>query len=389
MPTAAPPTPLSSRALAPDLARGALLLFIAVANAPWYLWTGHTRGLSAWPIEASSADRIVQSISLVAIDGRSYPMFAALFGYGIWQLYSRQLAAGADTVAARRLLQRRHAWMIAFGLVHAALLWGGDILGAYGLFGLVVCWFFLECRDRTLAGWAIVLSVGFVAYGAVLLAGASTSGSDLGIATADYRDSIDARLLDWFVSTPFVAFLFVVPIAVITAILAARHRVLENPADQLPLLRGVAISGITVGWIGGGLVAAQNADVFGDASLDLPLSLLQNLTGLAAGLGYVALFGLIAARIRTPGRVTNALRQLGSRSLTFYLAQSLAFAPVMSAWGLGLGAHLSSWSIALYAVAVWLVSLAAVILGRRGIRGPAETLLRWLSYRAKRSTTAP
>lgn len=70
----------------------------------------------------------------MAIDGRSSPLFAF------------------------RLLQRRHRWMLAFGAAHALLLWFGDIVGAYGLAGLLVTRLLLERSDRTLRtiGWGMV-----------------------------------------------------------------------------------------------------------------------------------------------------------------------------------------------------------------------------------------
>nr|WP_299304066.1 DUF418 domain-containing protein [uncultured Brachybacterium sp.] len=83
---------------------------------------------------------------------------------------------------------------------------------------------------------------------------------------------------------------------------------------------------------------------------------------------------------------------MGRRSLSGYLAQSVVFGSLPAAWGLGLGAHLSSWSIMVIAVATWLVTLAgAVVLERHGMRGPAEVLLRRLSYRRRRpaDTGAP
>lgn len=401
--TTAAPTPLTGRALAPDLARGALLLFIVIANSSWYLWDESTRLLSGWPVDASLADRIVQTVALIAIDGRSYPMFAALFGYGIWQLYARQVAAGTSPADARRLLQRRHAWMLVFGAVHAALLWAGDIIGAYGLVGLVIVWFFLGRKDRTLVVWASFLSLLLVVFavtaavgGAIVSAvGAEKTVTDdllLGIENPDYLASIMDRIVAWAVLTPAQAFVgMVVPAAILLAIVAARHRVLEEPQAHLRLLRWVAGVGIGLGWAGGAVVAAQNADALGiPADLDWAFLGMQTLTGLACGLGYVALFGLIAARVTTPGRITRAVRSLGARSLTFYLAQSVLVAPVMSAWGLGLGAVLSSWSIVLYGIGVWLVTLVvAAVLERRGIRGPAEWALRRLAYRASRSTTEP
>ena len=400
----ATPSALTGRSIAPDLARGAMLLLIAVANAPWYLWASETRDLSAHPVDASALDRIVQSISLIAIDGRTYPMFAFLFGYGIWQLYSRQLAAGVDHRAARRILRKRHRWMLAFGLVHAGLLWMGDIVGAYGLAGLVLVWFFLDRRDVTLKAWAIVptslLALGAVAaaLGGVIVSSlgpASVAGGfslDLGssIRQPDYLLSIGDRVLTWLIATPAQGLIgVIVPVAMLVALVAARHRVLEAPREHLPLLRRTAAIGIGLGWSVGAVTAAQNADLLGvPAELDWAFAGAQSVAGLFCGIGYVALFGLIAARMQRPqssGRVAFALQAVGKRSLTFYLAQSLLFAPTMSAWGLGLGAQLSSWSITLVAIIAWLITVAiAVVLEQRGWRGPAEVLLRRLSYPRQR-----
>lgn len=62
---------------------------------------------------------------------------------------------------------------------------------------------------------------------------------------------------------------------------------------------------------------------------------------------------------------------------------------MLAAWGVGLGAHLSSWSVALFAVAVWGATVAvATAMERRGLRGPAEVALRRLAYRAVRPAAA-
>ena len=76
---------------------------------------------------------------------------------------------------------------------------------------------------------------------------------------------------------------------------------------------------------------------------------------------------------------------VGERSLSCYLTHSLLFSPVLAAWGLGLGARLSSATMALFAVAVWLVTVfAAYALEQAGRRGPAEVLLRRLVYGQRR-----
>lgn len=393
-----PPTTSAERALAPDLARGAMLLLIALANASWYLWAGEQRLLSPHPTTESPVDLVVQTFSLIAIDGRTYPMFAALFGYGVWQLYARQRAAGVAHAHARKLLLRRHVWMLVFGAVHAALLWAGDVVGAYGLAGIVVVWFFLRRRDATLAVWAGVLSSLFVA--AMVAVGVFTVIESLrggagsltledtlptGIATVDYLTSVRERLLGWPLVVLTQGLLaLVTPIAVLAAMFAARRRVLENPAEHMMFLRRVAIGGVSVGWITGAIVAGQNLDAWGlGRAYDGAFSGLQAIGGLACGLGYVALFGLIAERISrgSPGRLVRAARSLGRRSLSGYLAQSVLMAPLLAAWGLGLGAHLSSWSMALVAIAVWALTLVgADALERAGRAGPAEWALRRLAY---------
>lgn len=64
------------------------------------------------------------------------------------------------------------------------------------------------------------------------------------------------------------------------------------------------------------------------------------------------------------------------------LAHSLMFASLLAAWGLGLGEHLTSATMVLFAVGVWLVTVAgAYALERAGRQGPVETVLRRLVYR--------
>lgn len=382
-----------------------MLLLIAAANAPWYLWGADSRLLSQHPVGATGADAVIQTVMLIAVDGRSYPMFAALFGYGIWQLYARQAAAGVDHKAARALLRRRHWWMLAFGLVHAALLWSGDIVGAYGLAGLLITWLFLDRRDAVLKVWAVVLtSLLALGAGLSLLSMALVSGSgmdlgatgsfevDAGTGEPSYLTSVLVRTGAWLIATPSqVFFTLTIPAAILIGILAARHRVLEDPARHLPLLRRAAVIGVGLGWAGGAVVAAQNLDAFGlSADLDWGFSFLQLATGLCCGLGYVAVFGLIAARVQrrsqergvAPGRVTWALQAVGKRSLTSYLAQSVVMAPLLSAWGLGLGADLGTTTMLLVAIDTYLVTLAlACWLEAAGRRGPAEWALRRLAYR--------
>lgn len=97
------------------------------------------------------------------------------------------------------------------------------------------------------------------------------------------------------------------------------------------------------------------------------------------GVGYAAALGLLA--VGGAGPVGRTLAAAGRRSLSCYLAQSVAFAALLPAWTLGLGATASVAQLALLAAGVWLVTVAVAVLSdRAGYRGPAETLLRRLTY---------
>ncbi|GAA0925471.1 DUF418 domain-containing protein [Nonomuraea longicatena] len=354
-----------------------MLLLIAVANTPWYLWGRELRVSTIHPPGGSALDRAVQVVALVGVDFRVYPMFAFLFGYGMARM-------SGDP-------NRRNVWLLVFGFLHAALLWQGDILGAYGLAGLLLAKLFFGRDDRTLLRWAAV-GAGVLAVATLLAVGAAGAlPTDLpgyfGIGTAasgqpDPAVAVLDRLLFWSVIVTVGQGLLALalPVAIVLGFWAARQRVLEEPGRHLPLLRRVAVIGIAIGWLGG---LPHAAAVMG--WLPGPMTVYevtQLTTGLPAGLGYAAVFGLIGHRISRPGPVVTAVAAVGRRSLSAYLAQSLLCAPVLAAWGLGLGARMHSASMAAYAVGVWLVTVAgAVLLDRRGLPGPAEIVLRRLRKR--------
>lgn len=407
------PTTAAERALAPDLARGFMLLLIVLANTTFYLWGANRQGESLHPVDGSLLDRITQFAIITGVDMRVYPMFAFLFGYGIVQLLNRQQRAGVPERSVRALLRRRHWWMIAIGFCHALLLWMGDIIGVYGAVGLVMCWLFLRRTDRTLLVWAALLvgalvvvsllsvagGVGAAAAGAAPQGDGTSALMAANIADPDYLATLLPRVAVWLLLLVFQGFLMLtVPAAVLLAFWAARRRVLEQPHHHLRLLRTTAVVGILVGWLAGLPYALHHVGAF-----DVPdsaawaFSLPHSASGLFAGIGYVALFALIAHRLAVrrgataadasgrPGQgpLVTAIAAVGKRSMSAYLAQSVLCAPLLAAWGLGLGDRFGSWQMAAFATAVWLITLAgAYALELRGRRGPAEVLLRKLAYRA-------
>ncbi|CAM5396902.1 DUF418 domain-containing protein [Streptomyces purpurascens] len=395
------------RALAPDLARGIMLLGIVLSNTAFHLWAAR-RGPSGWqPVDGSWLDHAVQFTMIIALDLRVYPLFAFLFGYGMTQLYLRQTAAGTDPRDAARILRRRSLWLIVIGLTHATLLMAGDIIGFYGVLSLVLGLAFLRRGERALTWWiwvgvALILLVSAGPALSALLRGElgtfGDAGADPGFKAyasqeANWLTAAGTRLRTGLFVTFVAAPLTLVGGGFILFLLgfrAARRRILEEPGRHRTLLRLTALLGIAVGWLGALPAALAHIGV-----LHVPdvmqsesgaLTVLRDITGNAAGLGYVAAVALFAHwwTARGPRRgatAVAAVTSVGKRSLSCYLAHSLLFAPVLAAWGLGLGEQLGSATMALFALAVWLVTVAgAYALERAGRRGPAEAVLRRLMY---------
>ena len=371
--------PVTGRVLAPDLGRGLMLALIAVANVMIYL-VGRPYGFRQHIIEEGLLDHVASAVVVTLVDGRIYPLFAFFFGYGLVQMQR-----GRGSAAGRRILRRRSVLLIALGAVHGVLLFPGDILGWYGVVGLTLVPL-LARPDRALLRIA----------GLWLLPAAAVTGLVQGTTTGptrqrsffwsfevdDHALAMAWRAVEW-VSTPFA--LLPVVTAALVGVVAARHRVLEDPAPHLRLLRRTATTGVSLAVAGGlpsGLVVGGWIAAPGVTTSTI-LATVHAIAGVAGGLGMAAAVGLLARRrsIRT-SRTVAAVAATGRRSLSAYLAQSLVFVPLLTLPLGGLGARLGSFSAAGLALAVWVLTvLGSAALERAGRQGPAEWLMRRLLHR--------
>ena len=345
------------RLLAPDFARGGMLLLILLSNSAFFLYAGTYTHSDNYPDPTSAADSVTQFMMLALLDVRIYPLFAFLVGYGIVQTLTRRTAAGADPDEAARTVQRRNRWLFVFGFVHAALLLGTEVLAAYGIIGLVLCAVFLRGSDRRLRGGILtgvgVLTLVFVAAALTLAAivltdptggAAAVEEGDRsllsGAAEDNYLVSVLFRLGTWFVLLFVNGFGVVLPTAILIGMWAARNRILEEPERHRTLIRRVAVFGTALGLAGALPGALKHVGAFAPAPFhglsDLAMTMTAWASGLAGGLGYVALFVLAAERLTRQGRppvVVTSVAALGKRSLSGYLTHSIVMVPVLSAWG--------------------------------------------------------
>lgn len=371
------------RSPAPDLARGFMLLFIALVNAGFFLTGPDT--------VRTLADQVVAFVQLTLVNGRAIPLFALLFGYGAVMIMRRVRTSGGGWVQARILLRRRGWVLLALGAVHGALLLPVDILGAYGL-ALLLFVGLVRARDVTL-WWttAVLAALSVAAHVAWALSIPPTGGDDGGGGAAapsllepSFLAASAERFNEWILYTPVTMLLKAMPLIVL-GIWAGHRRLLEEPGKHRPLLRAAAAWGLGIGVLSGlpdAVVAAGWASA--DPRPGGLLVVLHDLGGWAGGVGWAALIALLAVRRedRPAGPAVTAVAAVGERSLSCYLLQSLVFTAVFAPYGLELGASLGTAAAAAVAIATWLVSVAvAEALRRAGRRGPAEVLMRRLTRR--------
>ncbi|MEY9214659.1 DUF418 domain-containing protein [Thermobifida halotolerans] len=394
-PSTAPPpavgaTAVTERSLTPDLARGAMLLVIAVVHAylfvaPYLAGGEHTGTLT--PVDA-----VTTAVVTLFAEARGYPMFAALFGYGLVMITDRQRAAGLDAAGTRRVVRRRGRWLLLFGLLHALLLYSGDILGAYGLIALLFAGAVHTASERLRTHAGAWLVLGSLVYTVAVFAITGLTAHP-GAEAVEVGPLTDAaiRATVWPVLTVLLAITSAGPFLV--GVWAARRRLLERPRQHLRLLRRAALFGIPVAALGGipqMLVATGRIEVPTDA-VAWAFFHLHTLTGYAGGLGYAALIALLAVRLENRrGPFVTALAACGQWSMTCYLLQSVAWVVLFLPYTLNLHPRLGVTGTVLAGAAVWLATVGVAEFGRRaGRRGPAETLLRRLAYGPRRPAATP
>lgn len=383
-PATATPTPLADRAPAPDLARGAMLLLICLANAHLYL-TGRDPGVRGYPDAGtmSAADRVVTVVQMTVVDGRAFPMFAMLVGYGSYQLVSRRTASGATVPEATRLVRRRGAFLLLFGAAHGILLFPGDIAGAYGLLLVAGAGLVVSDRTRALRVLVVVQLVVVAAFGALQGIPVGEEDTTFGPgAEWPLWGSVLWRVVEW-VFGGLLGQVVAVFGAIALGTLVARRRWLDEPTRHRAALLRTAAVGLGAAVLGGVPLAAAAAGWWAPGGGVLALAgIAHALSGYAGGAGAAALAGVVALRVARRGPNPAPLRwleALGRRSLSGYLLHSVVFVAVFTVGGLGTDAGIAV--TAAVATATWLLLvLLAALADARGVRGPAEVLLRRLTY---------
>ena len=150
-------TPISvkERIVSLDVLRGVAILGILLMNVVTF---GMVLGAYEDPSvynDTEGVDWYVWLVLHVFADNKFMSIFSILFGAGICIFMERATAKAND---AWGLQISRMGWLLVIALLHAYLIWFGDILFTYSLCGVCIA-FFRKCRPGTLVILGVVLGV--------------------------------------------------------------------------------------------------------------------------------------------------------------------------------------------------------------------------------------
>ncbi len=142
----------SQRITSLDVLRGFALLGILAMNIQLFsmIYAAYLNPTAYGDL--TGANEWVWRMTRILADLKFMAIFSMLFGAGIVLMTSRAESRGQSVAGVH---YRRMAWLIVFGLLHAHLLWYGDILYWYGMCGLVV-YPFRRLRPRWLLVWGLL-----------------------------------------------------------------------------------------------------------------------------------------------------------------------------------------------------------------------------------------
>jgi uncharacterized protein len=395
-----PPTPVSDkeRIESLDVLRGFALLGILAMNiramaAPF---GAYMTPAAFFPYEGAS--RAAYIFTSVVFDLKMMGLFSMLFGAGVL-LYAQKRTEGSEP--PRALWFRRMFWLLVIGLVHAYLIWEGDILVPYALCGILVLWWARRWSARTLTVAAIVFlaigAAGLVAQGvmwnsmpeaqraeqlALLSPSPQQAEEQLVIMRGAYWPIVADRAPFVFMTqTMFFLMFFLWRCGGMMLLGMALYKAgfLEGRWSARTYT-GMAIVCLALGWS----LAAFGVSELERVRFAMPqrsTADVWNYVGAVfASIGYAASLLLLVKHDAIAG-LRRRLAAVGQMAFTNYLTHSIVTAVVFLGWGLGFAGRLHYAEQLLFVAGVWIVQLIVSPLWLAQFRfGPAEWLWRSLTY---------
>ena len=394
----AAPVSSSHRLETLDVLRGFALLGILAMNIR--IMAG-TFGSYMYPLamfEYTGAHRAAYLFTATFFDLKMMGLFSMLFGVSVL-LYAAK--SGASDRTLRGLWFRRMFWLLVIGLVHAYLIWDGDILVPYALCGILVLWWLRRLSATALFaasfvvlligagltvghwfGWASMSEADRTQELAMMMPTEAQTDEQLAAMLGSYVDVVSHRapivlLFQTFIFATF--FLWRCSGMMLLGMALYKSGFLDGRREARTYALTAAVClpiGLGLAWYG-----AMELDRARFAMPERILLDLWNYTGAVfASVGYASVL-ILAVKLNALGGLRRRLAAVGQMALTNYLFHSVLTSIVFLGWGLGFAGRLDYAAQLYFVVGVWIVQLilSPIWLARYRF-GPAEWLWRSLTY---------
>jgi uncharacterized protein len=383
----------TERIIAIDVLRGFALLGILLVNMPYF-----SSSVLYDRKEFDGLDHWTSVVIDIACEASFYPLFAFLFGFSMIVFRDRLRQRQLPFI---RIFARRFMFLFVVGLIHAFLIWFGDILISYALVGGILL-LFVKARPRAwLAGAIICFSV--LHFSMVLLLGTTIGlegakeaghGNAALAAKALYHyqdgtlsDIFWQRWNDWMYVNGSGGLLFTVATMLPLCLFGgyvAQKRWIEEADRYTGVIRQVALLSLLVGLF---LKTFPYLTINNEFT-----AYIQHIFG---GTSLACFYGtviLLLLQKRWWKQKLMIFQYIGKMSLTNYLLQSIVCTMLFYHYGLGWYGKMSMFAGTMLAIILYGVQL---VISWKWLRyfqfGPMEWIWRcviygkrWAIYKQKR-----
>ncbi len=377
------PTELQNRVVAIDIMRGFSLLGIFIVNmlafhTPYYYINPYT-----WYTNPSDADTF-QWID-IALQGSVYPLFSMLFGYGLMMQYRKSKERGNSFI---RLGLRRLSVLLIIGLLHAFLVWSGDILITYALSGFIVL-LIMRLSRMWLLSIALILYIlpnmglAFLSYivaasGETFYAGVQEIESSLiAFGSGSWMDIFMQRTADWTYANVESGSLFLIGMTILPYMLigaaAAKGKLIERTSEKkmfwLTLTTVSLIAGFSIKLLPyifeANFYYMYVQDIFG---------------GPLVAIGYAGLIALLC-QLSIFRKLMNPVAKVGRMSMTTYISQSVIATTIFYSYGFALYGKIDVLTGTWLAIGIFVIQMIyAEIWFSKFKQGPIEAIWKRATY---------
>ena len=386
---------LNNRIHSLDLIRGFAVLGILIMNITNFSHVNVSYMNPTIGAGLEGYNQYFHAFNYIFADTRFMSIFSILFGAGVVLFTNNAESKGKR---AGVLHFKRMFWLLFFGLIHAYLIWEGDILVTYAICGCLI-FLFRKKTIRSLLILAVILFIVPITFNLMTYYGLTTDelestfaffhpstdqiATEIKIMQGSFIEQMPIRLEN---AIEFQTFVFLIETFWRTTSLMLLGMILYRKgvlsADKsISYYNKMILIGFGIGLIVSlmGLNQSYDSEWSGTYVMSIGANY-KIFSGLFMAIGYIGLV-IWCFKKGIFKKLQNRLQATGRMAFTNYIGMSIICTLIFNGHGLGLYGTLDRLQQFLIVVAIWVLILIVSPLVLKKYRfGPLERLWRKLTY---------